>query len=90
MKTKAPFAPADFRCANGGCPVIMTGRDKVNQRCGRCRAVFYYGRRCQKQLWDARGGNHRGRCKPAPAPAPEAAAFAEGFGDGCSATATCR
>ena len=34
---------ASFPCANAGCPV--TGRDKVNQRCAGCSAVWYCGRR---------------------------------------------
>ena len=66
-KKKAASAP-DFPCANAGCPV--RGRDKVNKRCAGCGAVWYCGRRCQKQHWDARGGNHRGHCKAAPKPAP--------------------
>ena len=68
-KKKAASAP-DFPCANAGCPV--RGRDKVNKRCAGCGAVWYCGRRCQKQHWDARGGNHKGHCKPAP-PKPEEA-----------------
>ena len=55
-KKKAASAAGDFRCANARCPV--TGRDKVNQRCAGCGAVWYCGRRCQKQHWRQSGGNH--------------------------------
>ena len=67
---KPATAPADFPCANAGCPA--TGQDTVNQRCAGCGAVWYCGRRCRKYHWDACGGNHKGHCKPAP-PKPEEA-----------------
>ena len=67
MKKKAASAPGDFQCANAGCDV--TGRDKVNKQCARCLAVFYCSRKCQKQHWSSRGGNHNAFCKPAPKPA---------------------
>ena len=74
MKKKKASATGDFSCANVGCPA--TGRDKVNKRCARCGAVWYCSRRCQRQHWDARGGNHRGHCKPAPSPRQLASARA--------------
>ena len=70
-KKEAASAAADFPCANARCPV--TGRDKVNQRCAGCGAVWYCGRRCQKRHWSSNGGNHRAHCKP---PKPEEPASA--------------
>ena len=58
MEKKASASAAgDFPCANVGCKV--TGRDKVNQRCAGCGAVWYCGRRCQKRHWRQSGGNHK-------------------------------
>ena len=64
MGKKAAAAAGAFRCGNLDCN--LTGRDKVNQVCAACRAVWYCGRKCQGKHWSSRGGNHRAHCKPPP------------------------
>ena len=63
-RKKKAAAEGDFHCGNLDCGV--TGRDKVNQVCAACRAVRYCSRKCQKQHWSSRGGNHRAHCQPPP------------------------
>merc|ERR1712086_659605 len=65
-KKKKAAAECGFRRGNLDCGV--TGRDMVNQMCAACRAVRYCSRKCQKQHWSSRGGNHRAHCQPPPKP----------------------
>ena len=66
MDGKKNVEEGGIRCGNLDCGV--TGRDKVNQVCAACRAVRYCSRKCQRQHWSSRGGNHRAHCQPPPKP----------------------